>query len=139
MPGEVEVLAPEEERLADGGRVEVFATHEALEEAMRVLGATAAPAWLMDRLRAGYGRTGEDLAVVELAIAGDSGLIGKSVTTANVAERYNVAILGVHLAAFGADGAGRMRGRGPVRRGRHPAGHRRDVGSSARSRGPKTC
>ena len=77
-------------------RLVVSATHEALEEAMRVLGATAAPAWLMERLRGGYGRTGKDLTVVELSIPRDSGLIGKSVASANVAERYNVALLGVH-------------------------------------------
>ena len=71
LPGEVEFRASEDERLADGGRVEVFATHEALEEAMRLMSATAAPAWLMERLKAGYGRTGEDLVVMELAIAGE--------------------------------------------------------------------
>ena len=79
-----------------GGRLAVSATHAALEEAMRVLGATAAPAWLMERLKSGYGKTGEDLTVVELSIPRDSGLIGKGVTNANLAELYNVAILGVH-------------------------------------------
>ena len=98
LPDDLEFRAGDDERLAAGGRVEVFATHEALEEAMRLMGATAAPPWLMDRLKAGYGRTGEDLIVVELAIAADSALIGKKITTAGVAECYNVAILGVHLA-----------------------------------------
>ncbi len=78
------------------GRLAVSATHAALEETMRVLGATAAPGWLMDRLKSGYGKTGEDLTVVELSIPRDSGLIGKGVTSANLAERYNVAVLGVH-------------------------------------------
>lgn len=78
------------------GRLLVSATHEGLEEAMRVLGATAAPAWLMERLRSGYAKTGEDLTVVELSIPKDSGLIGKKVASANVAELYNVALLGVH-------------------------------------------
>jgi di/tricarboxylate transporter len=50
----------------------------------------------MERLRSGYGKTGQDLTVVELSIPKDSDLIGKSVATANVAETYNVAILGVH-------------------------------------------
>lgn len=77
-------------------RVSVEATHDALEEAMRALGATAAPAWLVERLKNGYNLTGEDLNVVELAIARDSGLIGKVVTNANLAELYNVALLGVH-------------------------------------------
>lgn len=91
LPQGVEIIAP----LA-GGRLAVSATHEGLEEAMRVLGATAAPAWLMERLDSGYGTTGEDLTVVELSIPKDSGLIGKGVASANVAELYNVAFLGVH-------------------------------------------
>ncbi|MDQ2878770.1 MAG: SLC13 family permease [Pseudomonadota bacterium] len=80
------------------GRLLVSATHAALEETMRVLGATAAPAWLMERLHRGYGETGEDLTVVELSVTKDSGLVGQSVHTANLAEAYNVAILGVHRA-----------------------------------------
>ena len=91
LPPSVEILAP-----VSGGRLAVSATHAALEEAMRVLGATAAPAWLMERLRSGYGKTGEDLTVVELSIPKDSGLIGKGVASADVAELYNVALLGVH-------------------------------------------
>ncbi len=83
-------------RSLSNGRLVVSATHEALEEAMRKLDATAAPVWLMERLRSGYGKTGEDLNVVELSIPKDSGLIGKGVASANVAELYNVALLGVH-------------------------------------------
>lgn len=78
------------------GRLQVRATHHAIEEAARVLGATAAPRWLMDRLRRGYAKTGEDLTVVEVSITRDSGLIGKSVANANVANLYNVALIGVH-------------------------------------------
>ncbi len=80
------------------GRLVVSGTHGDLEEAMRLLGATAAPAWLMQRLRSGYGKTGEDLTVVELSVTGDSPLIGRGVAAANVAERYEVAILGIHEA-----------------------------------------
>ncbi len=92
LPAGVEIIG---EAGADG-RMMVTATHSALEEAMRVLGATAAPAWLMDRLRGGYAETGEDLTVVELSVTKDSGLVGKGAASANVAERYNVAILGLH-------------------------------------------
>ena len=91
LPEGVELRGP-----VAGGRLAVSATHAALEEALRVLGATAAPAWLMERLRGGYGKTGEDLTVVELSIPKDSGLIGKGVTNANLAELYNIAVLGVH-------------------------------------------
>ena len=78
------------------GRLLVRATHADLEETMRILGATAAPVWLMDRLRASYASTGEDLTVAELAMTKDSGLVGKGIASASVAELYNVAILGVH-------------------------------------------
>ncbi len=91
LPAGVEILAS-----VSGGRLAVRATPAALEEAMRVLGATAAPAWLMERLKSGYGKTGEDLTVVELSVPKDSGLVGKGVASANVAELYNVALLGVH-------------------------------------------
>jgi len=91
LPTGVTMMGP-----AIAGRLQVSATHEALEEAMRVMGATAAPAWLMDRLRHGYGKTGEDLTVVELSVPRESSLIGKGFATANVAELYNVALLGIH-------------------------------------------
>ena len=65
---------------------------------MRETGATCAPAWLMERLKAGYSKSGEDLVVTEMAISPDSGLIGRTITTSGVAERYNVAVLGIHLA-----------------------------------------
>jgi di/tricarboxylate transporter len=98
LPADVALQNPGEAPPAAGSRIGIVATHEALEDAMRTLGATAAPPWLMDRLRGDYSRTGEDLNVVELAVAADSGLIGKRIATSDVAERYNVAILGIHLA-----------------------------------------
>jgi di/tricarboxylate transporter len=94
LPADVEVLGDP----AASGRLLVRATHTGLEEAMRILGATAAPAWLMERLAGGYALTGEDLTVAELAVTKDSGLVGKGIASANVAELYNVAILGVHRA-----------------------------------------
>lgn len=91
LPAGIEILGwPSADRLSVRG------THAELEQAMRVLGATAAPVWLVDRLRNGYGETGDDLTVVEVAISKDSGLVGKSMTTADVAERFNVGLLGVH-------------------------------------------
>lgn len=93
LPPGIEVLAP-----ATANRLSVRGTHAELEEAMRVLDATAAPGWLMDGLKRGYGETGEDLTVVELSVTRDSSLIGKGMTSANVAERYKVALLGVHEA-----------------------------------------
>ncbi|WP_066549289.1 MULTISPECIES: SLC13 family permease [unclassified Sphingomonas] len=94
LPAGLEILS-----LPDAdGRMRVRGSHAMLEEAMRVLGATAAPAWLMERLKRGYASSGEDLTVAELSISRDSALVGKSVVSANVAELYNLAILGVHRA-----------------------------------------
>ncbi len=91
LPAGVDVLPSD-----SPDRLTVSATHHKLEEVMRLLHAKAAPAWLLDRLNAGYDKTGEDLNVVELSIPKDSGLIGKDVAGANMAELYNVALLGVH-------------------------------------------
>jgi di/tricarboxylate transporter len=97
LPEDVTLQTANTEFLAAGDRFGVVATHDALEEAMRVLGATAAPPWLMDRLQANYAATGQDLVVVELAVTADSGLIGRRVTSSGVAENYNIAILGIHV------------------------------------------
>jgi di/tricarboxylate transporter len=95
LPAGLEIREDERATSPDG-RLVVSATQAALEEAMRVLGATAAPAWLMERLKGGYGKTGEDLTVVELAVTSDSGLIGTGVANLNAGHPYDVAILGVH-------------------------------------------
>ena len=95
LPQGVEIVEDKRATSSDA-RLVVSATHDALEETMRVLGATAAPLWLMQRLRGGYGKTGDDLTVAELSVTGDSGLNGKGVASLDVATLYNVAILGVH-------------------------------------------
>lgn len=97
LPKDVEFNVSADTHLSAGGRVGVFATHESLEEALRVLNATAAPKWLMEKLKADYGLSGMDLSVAELSIAADSDLIGKTVETSGVAM-HDVAILGVHKA-----------------------------------------
>jgi di/tricarboxylate transporter len=98
LPDGVRFDDPADQQLVAGARLGILATQEALEETVRVLGAHAAPPWLMERLQADYGRTGDDLSVVELAIAADSNLIGKRTTNAGIAENYNVAILGIQFA-----------------------------------------
>lgn len=98
VPEDVAFDWPTDRVLTAGARIGLSATHEALDETLRALGAHAAPPWLMQRLQADYSRTGKDLSVVELAIAADSNLIGKRMTNAGVAESYNVAILGIQFA-----------------------------------------
>ena len=98
LPEDVEIHAAPDQAVEPGSRIAVTATHHSLEETLRILGATAAPSWLVERLALNYARTGEDVAVVELAIPADSLLIGKRIAGSAIGERYNVAILGVHLA-----------------------------------------
>lgn len=98
LPKDVEFSVSADTRLSAGGRVGIIATHESLEEALRVLNATAAPKWLMEKLKADYGISGVDLSVAELSIAADSDLIGKTVETSGLAM-HDIAILGVHKAA----------------------------------------
>lgn len=78
------------------GRLLVKGPHHKLEEAMRVLHATPAPAWLIERHKRIYSQTGEDLTVVELAVSNGSGLVGQDIASVNAGRLYNVAILGVH-------------------------------------------
>lgn len=97
LPANVEVV-DDRHTVGPDARVVLRADHDALANAVRVLGATAAPAWLMGQLQVGYAQTGEDLNVVEVAVTSASALVGNSIRTSNVARLYNVAILGVHAA-----------------------------------------
>tara|TARA_R110000782_G_scaffold78276_9_gene155703 strand:- start:140876 stop:142660 length:1785 start_codon:yes stop_codon:yes gene_type:complete len=76
-----------------GMRVGVSGSREALDEAARLLGAVAAPAWLISRLRHEADAQGEDIMVVEMAISADSRLVGRTLQTAGIDD---VAVIGVH-------------------------------------------
>jgi di/tricarboxylate transporter len=79
--------------LRSGMRLAVSGSHEALMEAMRRLGAVAAPAWLIERLQREAAAQGEDLMVVDMAVSADSRLVGRTLQTAGL---EGVAVLGVH-------------------------------------------
>lgn len=117
IPDDVRFDDPTDQQLVAGARLGILATQEALEETVRVLGGHAAPPWLMERLQADYGRTGEDLSIVELVIAADSNLIGKRTTNAGVAEGYNVAILGIQFAERLPSARGEMSSNSPMSEG----------------------
>ena len=76
-------------------RIGISGTHESLEQAMRLLSATAAPRWLVDRIRAEADRNGSDVQFVEVAIAIDSRLIGQTLQTSGL---QRVAVIGVDQA-----------------------------------------
>ncbi|MCJ7421243.1 SLC13 family permease [Sphingomicrobium astaxanthinifaciens] len=78
--------------LQPGQRLAAVATADGLREAARKLGATAAPRWLIERLGKESAATGEDLVEAEMAISGDSRLVGRTLQTAGI---RGVAVLGV--------------------------------------------
>ena len=83
-------------RLNSQHRLHVSGTHEALEDAMRVLKSEVAPAWVIDRIRRSSSSKGEDITVMEMAVTSDSRLIGRSLPTSGIADLYGVAVLGIH-------------------------------------------
>ncbi|TVV77424.1 SLC13 family permease [Sphingomonas solaris] len=82
--------------LATDDRVRVVTSHSVLEDVMRAMGATTAPAALEERIARAAKNIGEDLAIAELAIAPDSGLTGTRIATSGIAEAHDVAVIGIH-------------------------------------------
>ncbi len=76
-------------------RIAISGSHHALQEAARKLKAALAPTWLMAKLQREAAEASEDVAVVEMAIAPDSRLIGLTMQTAGL---LGVAVLGVDQA-----------------------------------------
>lgn len=79
-----------------GQRLSVSGTHEALEEAVRLLKGQAAPGWVVDRIERKAKAAGEDIVVMEMAVTADSRLIGHTLATSGIADLYSTAVLGVH-------------------------------------------
>lgn len=94
LPADVTIDESSDERLTGVRRIGIRAPHASLEEAARLLGATAAPRWLIERLNAEYSKSGQDLTVAELSITADSELVGKTIETSGIAN-HHVAVLGV--------------------------------------------
>ena len=95
LPADVKIDESSDERAGASRRLGIFAPHSSLQEAARLLGAVAAPRWLVDRLNREYGKSGHDLTVAELSITADSELVGVTVETSGIAN-YHVAVLGVY-------------------------------------------
>ena len=79
-----------------GQRLRVSGTHEALEDAIRILRGQIAPGWVIDNIRRNSVEQGEDIAVVEMVVTADSRLVGRTLATSGIADLYGVAVLGVH-------------------------------------------
>lgn len=81
--------------LAASMRLSAQAPRDALIEAARLLGASAAPAWLIDRLTREAAASGKDVATAELAVTNDSRLVGRTLQNAGL---EGVAVLGIDQA-----------------------------------------
>ncbi len=81
---------------AVGHRLLISGTHEALEDAARILKGQIAPGWVIERIRRQSELVGEDIQVVEMVVTADSRLVGRTLATSGVANHFNVAVLGIH-------------------------------------------
>lgn len=77
-------------------RLHISGSHEALEEAMRVLKGEIAPGWVMDRIRRLSASQGEDIVAVEMTVTADSRLLTRTLASSGIADLYSVAVLGIH-------------------------------------------
>jgi di/tricarboxylate transporter len=77
-------------------RLRISGTHEALEEAARLLKGELAPSWVLDRIRRVSKDHGEDIVAVEMTVTADSRLITRTLASSGIADLYGVAVLGIH-------------------------------------------
>ena len=96
LPDGIEFDDPPIGKLQPQQRLSLSGTHEALEEAARLLSGEIAPRWVVDRIERQADARREDIMVVEMAVTGDSRLIGRTLPTSGIADLYGVAVLGIH-------------------------------------------
>ncbi|WP_347402842.1 SLC13 family permease [Altererythrobacter arenosus] len=77
-------------------RIHISGTHEALEDAVRVLKGELAPSWVLDRIRRESSARSLDILVVEMTVTADSRLINRTLPTSGIADLHGVAVLGIH-------------------------------------------
>ncbi len=79
-----------------GQRLLISGTHDALEDANRILKGQVAPGWVMDRIRRHSDNFREDIQVVEMVVTADSRILNRTLATSGIADNYSVAVLGIH-------------------------------------------
>jgi di/tricarboxylate transporter len=77
-------------------QIRISGTHEALEEATRVLKGELAPSWVIDRIRRESSVKRIDITVVEMTVTADSRLLRRTLSTSGIADLYGVGVLGIH-------------------------------------------
>ncbi len=96
LPGDIRFHDQPSGPLQPQQRLHISGTHEALEDAMRVLKGHLAPSWVVDRIRRESSAKGQDITVVEMTVTADSRLISRTLPTSGIADLYGVAVLGIH-------------------------------------------
>jgi di/tricarboxylate transporter len=77
-------------------RLRISGTHDALEEASRILKGQVAPGWVLERIRRAASAQDEVVHAVEMVVTGDSRLLGRTLSSSGIADLYGVAVLGIH-------------------------------------------
>jgi len=77
-------------------QLHISGSHEALEDAVRVLKGELAPSWVLDRIRRLGSAQGADIMVFEMTVTADSRLISRTLPSSGIADLYGVAVLGIH-------------------------------------------
>lgn len=95
LPDDFSFMERPEGPFEAGQRLLVSGTHDALEEAVRILNGQIAPAGVLERIDATSKSRREDVQVVEMVVTADSRLNGRTLVTSGIADLYNVAVLGV--------------------------------------------
>nr|WP_144096773.1 SLC13 family permease [Croceicoccus sediminis] len=90
-------------QITANSRLPVSGTHKALEDAVRILKARVAPAWVVERINAAARTQASDVVVVEMAVTAESRLVDLTIPSSGVAGQFGVAVLGIHQLNRGPD------------------------------------
>lgn len=96
LPKDISVIDQPSGPLQPQQRLLISGTHEALEDATRVLRGELAPSWVLDRIRRESSVRKQDILVVEMTVTADSRLVTRTLPTSGIADLHGVAVLGIH-------------------------------------------
>jgi di/tricarboxylate transporter len=96
LPSNIVFHDPPIGQLQPQQRLHISGTHEALEDATRILKGELAPSWVLDRIKRTSAARREDVMVVEMTVTADSRLVSRTLPSSGIADLYSVAVLGIH-------------------------------------------
>ncbi|MEM7664667.1 MAG: SLC13 family permease [Pseudomonadota bacterium] len=96
MPDGIRIHGEPKGPLQAQQRLHISGSHEALEDAVRILKGELAPSWVLDRIRRLASSQGQDIMVVEMTVTADSRLLTRTLPSSGIADLYGVAVLGIH-------------------------------------------